>query len=234
VAQELGNTSVVPIKKVIREQLKSPMDCVGIVFPCYFGALPPIVAEFIKKLSDARMNYIYAIVTCNDFPGGALSIVQNILKKEGKKLKAGFSITMPGNYLPMYAPLPKDKQQERFDSAKSKVIHIANIVKNREENLEISLFGRLLSFMQKRNNQKLPERDKKFWTDENCNSCGICEKVCPVKNIEMVEGKPRWRHKCQQCLACLHWCPEVSIQVEKKTIGRARYQNPEIKLKDML
>jgi Pyruvate/2-oxoacid:ferredoxin oxidoreductase delta subunit len=233
-AQEIGNTSVVPIKKVIREQLETPMDCGGIVFPCYFGALPPIIPEFIKRLSISQINYIYAVVTYNDFPGGALSIIERTFKKEGKNLSAGFAISMPGNYVPLYAPLPKDKQEERFNNAKLKVINIAKVVKNQEKKLEISWFGRFLSFMQKRNNKKLPERDKRFWTDKNCNSCGICERICPVENIEMVEGRPRWLHKCQQCLACLHWCPEASIQVGEKTMGRARYQNPEIKLKDLL
>jgi len=185
-------------------------------------------------LSTTQINYIYAIATCNDFPGGALHIVNKILKKRGKKLNAGFAIRMPGNYVPMYAPLPKAKQEERFDTAKIKVIEITNVVRNRQGKLELSLLGRLLSLMQKRNNQKLPERDNKFWTDENCNSCSICEKICPVQNIEMVQGRPKWSHKCQQCLACLHWCPKASIQVGKSTIGRARYQNPEIKLNDLL
>ena len=79
----------------------------------------------------------------------------------------------------------------------------------------------------------IPKMDKKFWIDEECNSCGICEKVCPAANILMKEGKPVWQKQCQQCLACIQWCPKESIQYGKKTSEYKRYHHPEIKLKEM-
>jgi MinD superfamily P-loop ATPase len=78
------------------------------------------------------------------------------------------------------------------------------------------------------------ESDQHFLADENCNNCGICEKVCPVNNIILVEGNPQWHHKCQQCLACINFCPENAIQYGKRTIGRGRYHHPDITVKDLL
>ncbi len=50
----------------------------------------------------------------------------------------------------------------------------------------------------------------------------------------MEEKKPMWLHKCEQCYACLQWCPQESIQIGKKTSNRARYHHLEVSLKDMI
>ena len=76
--------------------------------------------------------------------------------------------------------------------------------------------------------------DKSFITDEKCNGCSICQKVCPVNNITMKDNKPVWNNQCQQCYACLNWCPEESIQAGSKTVGIERYHNPNITVKDII
>ena len=78
------------------------------------------------------------------------------------------------------------------------------------------------------------EFDKGFWVKDNCNGCGICVKVCLVKNVELVEGKPEWKHSCQQCFACFHWCPQEAIEYKKSTEGRIRYRNPEVSVRDFI
>jgi Fe-S-cluster-containing hydrogenase component 2 len=58
--------------------------------------------------------------------------------------------------------------------------------------------------------------------------------VCPVNNIIIVDGKPHWQHRCQQCLACLHYCPEIAIQYGDKTLKKGRYHHPEVSAKDLI
>jgi MinD superfamily P-loop ATPase len=72
--------------------------------------------------------------------------------------------------------------------------------------------------------------DKEFYADEKCTSCGDCEHVCPVNNIRIVESKPEWLHHCQQCLACINYCPEKAIQYNSKTLSFGRYHHPEINI----
>jgi MinD superfamily P-loop ATPase len=72
--------------------------------------------------------------------------------------------------------------------------------------------------------------DKGFWVDAKCNACGICKTICPCGNIELAAGKPAWRHHCEQCMACIQWCPQEAIQFGKKTPGYKRYRHPEVKL----
>jgi len=233
IAEKLEDTQVISIARAIKMEIQYPIEILGLVFPVYFGALPPLVESFVEKLDPTHINYIFSVATNNGYYGATLYIVNKILKKKGKMLNAGFSIKMPGNYLPMYAPLSKDKQEQRFNNAREEIKKIIRVIEERQGN-GISGMGRFLQFMQKRNNRKLPLRDVRFWVDDKCNSCGICEKICPVQNIKMEENKPKWLHKCQQCLACLHWCPQESIQVGNKTNNRERYQNPYVKLSDMM
>ena len=57
----------------------------------------------------------------------------------------------------------------------------------------------------------------KFSVDNNCNSCGLCTKVCPFENIELYKGKPMWHQHCTKCMACICRCPKEAIQYGKST-----------------
>ncbi len=75
--------------------------------------------------------------------------------------------------------------------------------------------------------------DQAFHADETCKGCGSCVRVCPVGNMAMVENKPVWRQHCEQCFACLQWCPQQAIQFGQNTAGRMRYHHPDIRINDM-
>ena len=81
---------------------------------------------------------------------------------------------------------------------------------------------------------QVPTMDRNFFADGRCNGCGICAKVCPSGNVSMVDGKPRWAGHCEQCLACLQWCPTKALQYGKKTERYQRYHHPEIKVADVV
>jgi ferredoxin len=233
-ATELGNTEVIPIAEAINRKMDLSAERIGIVFPVYAWGMPLIVVNFLKKLKTAQ--YIYAVATYGRMPGGALKQTANLLKSQGMKLSAGFGIAMPGNYTPLYGAIPVEKQQKMFKKEKDKIKDIAEIVKeSRESKIERSFF--LINWvfsdlLYRLFSPKIPTMDKSFWVDDNCDACGICQKVCPVNNIEILKGKPTWLHKCEQCMACLQWCPKESIQSGKSTPGRKRYRNPEVKLED--
>jgi ferredoxin len=76
--------------------------------------------------------------------------------------------------------------------------------------------------------------DRGFQTDEKCTGCEICSRVCPVSNISMVDDRPVWQHHCEQCFACLQWCPREAIQFGSRTSSRKRYHHPDVKLVGMM
>ena len=50
----------------------------------------------------------------------------------------------------------------------------------------------------------IPMTDKSISLNQNCNGCGICVKVCPSKNINIIDARPEFQHRCEMCFA--QWC----------------------------
>lgn len=82
--------------------------------------------------------------------------------------------------------------------------------------------------------KKVKLRDTGYLTSIQCKACGICEKVCPVSNIEIVNGIPTFKHQCEQCMACIQLCPHAAINYKNKTHTRLRYHNKDITIKDYI
>ena len=94
------------------------------------------------------------------------------------------------------------------------------------------LFAWLGAAVNRRGVEEFRKAGPKFRVDPSCTHCGICAKVCPVGNIVMKDGRPTWSDKCEQCMACLQWCPVEAIQFGRRTAGRRRYRHPEFKASD--
>jgi ferredoxin len=234
-AGELGDTKIISIARVIDRDIDLSSECIGIIYPVYMFGMPLIVSRFIKKIKGGEDKYIFAIATCGGMAANALGQTYRECKSQGLTLSAGFIIRMPGNYTPLYEAIPADTQNAFFEKEKIRIKEIADIVRKKrpypiEHNSRLTNW--LFSGIYKLGSSQIPSADKNFWPDEKCNSCGICVKVCPVNNIELVEDKPKWLNKCEQCFACLQWCPQRAIQYKKSTIGRKRYRHPDVTLDD--
>jgi len=238
-ANKLEDAQIISISQAISDDCIYPdAQCIGIVYPVYMWGMPLLVADFIERLNTNKGAYIFSIATFGGMSGSALKYTGKKLSLKGMELSAGFLVQMPGNYTPLYGAIPEEKQKEMFKKAEEKIKLIAEIVKEKKKSqIEASFFMAnwiFSSTLYKIFAPKIPMMDGSFWIDEKCNSCGICAKVCPVGNIEIVDGKPVWLHKCEQCLACLQWCPQEAIQFKKSTVGRKRYCHPEAKVEDFM
>ncbi|MFW9865303.1 MAG: EFR1 family ferrodoxin [Candidatus Thorarchaeota archaeon] len=238
IVKKLENCELIPIAKVWqREDIESTSESIGFVFPLYYAGLPKIVYNFIEKINLSKSEFFFTVVTsAGDITELPLQQVETILSSKLKSLNAGFLITMPNNYIIGFDIHSEKRQKEFFEKADEQVELISKMVNSKENNLTQDIFEKDLS-RRNRFNKKfrevVNESDKAFYSDDNCTSCGVCKEVCPVKNIILVEGIPQWHHKCQQCLACINFCPERSIQFDDKTLTTGRYHHPEIALQEI-
>ena len=83
---------------------------------------------------------------------------------------------------------------------------------------------------------KQPSKD--FFATDKCIGCGKCERLCPVNNISMAEGKPVWGERCAHCMGCIANCPTLAIEYgnitqnkDKYTCGKYKYVLDEEKVK---
>jgi len=237
--EKLDGCELIPIAKLWeKEDLSSTSEKVGFFFPLYYSGLPKIVLDFVKELNVEKSNYFFAGVTSaedlNEYP---LQQLEKILRSKEKRLNAGLLINMPNNYIIGYDITSEKVQIDFFEKAKKKIDEFSEVVNNRKDNLDSSVFKKDVGRSEKVNDwfqAEVNDLDKSFHIDDNCTSCGICEKVCPVKNIVLTDGIPQWKHKCQHCLACINLCPEKVIQYGEKTSKSGRYNHPKIKIKEII
>jgi len=240
-AAALGNTTLIAIPRALQEPVTGAANAVGIVFPVYAWGPPRIVTDFISSrkwhdISCHGIPYLFAVCTCGGFPGGTLTLVERALRAQGGNLSAGFSIVMPGNYTALYGAIAEAKQQKLFARARARVVEIAELIKarrNRPVEKSFFLVNWLTGFLYKFGLPKFKTADVKFWVMDTCTHCGLCVKVCPRFNIDLKDGRPQWHGNCEQCMACLQWCPVEAIQFGQATKKRKRYHHPAVKAKDL-
>jgi ferredoxin len=234
-SEVLPDARLVPITPAtIPLVIKAPTDKVGIVFPVYADGLPRIVEAFTQGLDLPEGVYAFAVANYGGEVGGSLLQMDTILKKNGTFLSAAFGLKMPDNTQILFPPCSKEEQEEDFSHEPEIVLAIAGIVQSKVVTLdELDRMRHQLGTSWVRPPFDPREMAKKFWVDEKCNGCGLCEKICPVENVLMKDRKPVWLDKCEQCAACMQWCPKESIQFGDKTSGWGRYHHPTIKAEDL-
>jgi ferredoxin len=212
-------------------------DTFGLVFPVYIWGVPAPVIRFVRSLSGIRTGYMFAVAVNGGQVSNTLVQLREVMARCGLELSSGFEIKMPSNYIPWGGPGPRDEQDRRFRSAREKISRMADTIR-RKDRLPVEmgpLWQRIVfTAIYKMSFPRVPRMDRGFWVDGKCNACGICAKVCPAGNISMSEGRPVWNHRCDQCFACLQWCPQEAVQYGKKTPEYERYHHPEILLRDIL
>jgi len=226
-SENLGN------KKIIHKNTR-----VGLVFPTYFGGLPNIVREFVPRL-QLEDCFVFSAVSCGSNIGAANRQLDELLGEQGMKLSAGFQVRMPGNYIVMYQARPIAKIKKILPASRAKIREIAKILNRNEEHPYENgpLFGRLMAGVMYNSFLKsLDTVAEKYCVTDKCVSCGNCVAICPSRIIKIPKkgAEPQWNGHCEQCLACIQWCPEEAIEFGTKTKGRRRYRYPGIRAEDII
>ncbi|AGB03182.1 EFR1 family ferrodoxin [Methanoregula formicica] len=239
IAAALGETELVPIASLqdTSGEIVPAAERIGIVAPVYFYGLPVMVTSFARRMDLAATQYVFCVMTHGG--GGesaALRQLDIILReRQGRGLDAGFGLAMPGNYILMYEPLAIEKQREILQKADGVIGDIAGAVGRCEKRtLPSSLINRVLySLAYPYFRSHVREGDKKFTVTEKCTACGTCVAICPSNNIELVNDRPVWKHRCELCCGCIHTCPVQAIQAGPKTESWGRYRNPDVTIADL-
>lgn len=215
-------------------EIDESCESIGFVFPTYYLGAPLRVEQFIKQLQipDQCSPYFYAVTNYGNMTGYAIPQVHELLEEKGRKLNYGAGLKMPSNYIVMYDKQAPDVITSRLQDAQQKTEQIILDVSNRKQQLVKRGNGLIRSYYRAQMS-KIARKDSGYQVDENCTSCGICKKVCPVDNIIMISGKPTFQHHCEQCVACIQYCPVKAINYKNKTQKRTRYMHPEISWQEL-
>jgi ferredoxin len=201
---------------------------IGFVFPSFFGNLPRAVRKFIGSLDIKPDTYIFAVVTMGAVGQGSVGAADKALREKGLRLNYGKGVRMPANYVVKYSPADPDKSAKLLDKTDERLCGIA------AEIAAGSLSVKTLPVTADNLYKNIERLDAEFNANGDCTGCGQCERICPVKNIRLENGKPEWLNHCEHCMACISWCPVKAVNYGKITQTRRRYRNPRIKAEEFI
>jgi len=227
------------------ESVNIEADAVGFVFPLYDFKPPTVVEDFVRKLEDIDSKYLFAVCTYGIASAQSLQHLAKVIESCGGQLSAGFAVGMPHSGIGS-GRVTKAQQEGMFEKWKDRLEEVCDSISRKEEG-KIESSHLLFDFFQPRIISMVPfllkflkqvlfkgTQSLAFTSSKDCNGCGICERICPLNNIEMVDDKPVWSDNCVSCFACLNWCPQEAIGLGGFDANIKNYHHPEVKISDML
>ncbi len=199
-----------------------------IVVPAYAWRIPRIVSDWLEKINFSGNREIYFVMTCGGSIGNAGKYLETLCAKKNMNYRGCAEIVMPENYIALFSTPAKDKALQIMNQSENIIDRTALHIKNGDK-----LPKREISFGDKVNSGIINDlfypvfvHAKKFYATESCISCGKCVTVCPLKNISIENGKPKWGDNCTHCMACICKCPKEAIEYGKHSKGLPRYICP--------
>jgi len=237
IARSLKDTEIIRVSNLKDILAKGESyERIGFIFPIYYLHMPSAMKEIISKVQFKIDQYIFGVVAHGGNRGMAMEDLRNTINKQGGKLSAEFRVRMPGNYIAEYGAFPKFISNFLYKREEKKILEISLMIKrkNTTDIIKPGIVAKLTEKSSIKEIDNFKKKDEYFNVNDKCLHCEVCKKVCPVNNIEMVEGRPKWKHNCEQCMACIQWCPSQAIEYSNKTQNRKRYSHPEVKVQDII
>ena len=223
-----------------KANINGEADLIGFCFPVYAFGIPRICRKNLLNLPRfKRPINTFVLITAGDSDESGFSVNEctKILTRKGLKVTYSEVIHMPSNWTVSMNPPSKEEAQVIIQRG---VMKAKEIVKD------------ILNGGHRHHTFNYPSRYSKFgfykdyylfkwlgvsnlWrefrTDETCDSCGLCEKICPTNSIQIVESKPKWHKTCEQCMRCVNYCPKKAIfqKAEGSIKGKNIYYEPTFK-----
>lgn len=199
-----------------------------VVAPTYAWRIPRVVSDWLMKTAFEGARDIYFVLTCGGSIGNAGAYLKRLSEARGLRFRGCAGVKMPENYIALYDAPGREEALEIIGRAEPAISGIARRIGEGQP-----LPGQAVAFKDKIQSGLVNDvfypavvRAGKFRATDACISCGKCEAVCPLSNIRLENGRPRWGKRCTHCMACICRCPKEAIEYGKHSQGQPRYRCP--------
>ncbi len=217
-------------------------EIIGFVFPIFAWSAPQMVFDFIKKVQfeNYNNNYTFTIATFGQNIGRFDKFIKKALNDKKMNLNSAFSLNMPNNYIMVW---DKSKQDECLVKADERINNICDVLNEKKNIFDVVTIingskapdgtgAEAALNMNEWFNNRLQDTSQ-FYVTDDCVGCKLCSDVCNGQTLTYPDKKPVWGYNCTKCLACLHICPNRTIQFGKFTESNGRYKNPNIEVDEL-
>ncbi|MDE6911437.1 MAG: EFR1 family ferrodoxin [Lachnospiraceae bacterium] len=205
------------------EQIKIDNEIV-IGYPVQYSNIPKILRDYIVHNRHIwKEKNIFIIATMGIFSGDGAGILARLLKKYGATIVGGLHLRMPDSICDERVLKRSFEENKRIImKAEEKICKSVHDMKNGkppQEGLGIvyhlaGLFGQRLYFFWKTQTYT----DKIKINSQKCIGCGLCEKLCPMRNLAVKNGSAVSGDKCTMCYRCISKCPKQAITLLGKKV----------------
>ena len=196
--------------------------------PTYAWRLPRVFSELLLRSRFAGSKDAYFVMTCGSGIGNAGAELPGLCTRLGLTCRGVLEVVMPENYVAMF-DVPEAAEAAKILAAARPVLEAGAETVRRGESFpagRIRAADRIRTRLINPAFYRFAVRAKPFYATEACVSCGRCESLCPLGNIRLAEGRPRWGDRCTHCMACICGCPAQAIEYGRKSLGKPRYVCP--------
>ena len=228
IAEKLGD-SLFDINAAIKKDNTSLIATGGgrlvFVTPTYAWRIPLVVRDWIKRTDFPGKNKVWFVMDCGGEIGNAAKYNIELCRMKGFEYMGTAQIVMPENYIAMFSVPGREEAAAIINRAEPVTDSCIEKIGNGEKFSapRNSLYDRLMSSVVNNLFYPLFVKANAFTSDEKCVGCGKCVSLCPLNNISLVGGKPKWGKNCTHCMACIVYCPTNAIEYGKKSVGKPRY-----------
>ena len=196
-----------------------------IVTPTYAWRIPRVVRDWLRKTELRGAKRSWFVMTCGSEIGNANKYNQALCKTKHLAYMGTAEIVMPENYIAMFSVPVREKAAEIISRAEPAIDRCISCIENGERFPlpRCNLYDRFMSGPVNGLFYSLFVKADAFTAGEKCEGCGKCVTLCPLNNIALVDGRPRWGKNCTHCMACIAYCPTNAIEYGKKSVGKPRY-----------
>jgi ferredoxin len=199
-------------------------------FTDYLGAHARIL-DFIDSLPRQNGMPVFMFNTCGGSSGRTLTDMKKHLRRKGFRIITGFTLDAPENYPPFIsrgntqAQLPGETNCNAFKNWMKHIDEIfgGDCLSLRPEKIPSNVLSKIVP--------PLPRRMSHFFMggksidETRCTKCGLCERICDWKAIEMTNYPTFDEKRCYGCWACYNRCPTKAIYT-KNYRNKGHYPSP--------
>lgn len=213
----------VVIQSIEEEVIDFDVDLLILGGPIYAGNIPEKMIRWILRHIPQTTNTKAVVYTTSaglKNANGVTSMGDKLIKK-GYELLATPIYEMPRNYyFDGYEQTPYEEALEKIRHTTERIgeemleMLTSNSIVIEEKVLKYDLLEEVMSVMTR-------FMGKNYVIGSSCIQCGLCQKSCPMSNINLSKKKA-YGLKCMMCTRCLHQCPVNAITY--KGIAQEQYK----------